>query len=126
MYQGGAIIWSPATGAQISTGGIRSAWAATGYQDGFLGYPTTNEIGGLKNGGVYQLYERGAIIWSPQTGSFTSTGGIRVAWLNAGAENGTLGYPVSNEIKNANGSVVQHFQGGSITWTAGAVSISYK
>lgn len=126
MYQGGAIIWSPATGAQISTGGIRSAWAATGYQDGFLGYPTTNEISGLKNGGVYQLYEQGAIIWSPQTGSFTSTGGIRVTWLNAGAENGALGYPVSNEIKNSNGSVVQHFQGGSITWTAGAVNISYK
>jgi uncharacterized protein YkwD len=126
MYQGGAIIWSPATGSHISTGGIRTTWAATGFENGYLGYPTTDEIGGLKNGGVYQVYQGGVIYWSPSTGAYVTTGGIRNAWLNTGSENGRLGYPVSNEIKGANGSVVQHFQGGSITWTPGSINVNYR
>ncbi|MEW1804795.1 hypothetical protein AB0313_00130, partial [Pseudarthrobacter sp. NPDC080039] len=64
-YQGGAIIWSPATGAHVSTGVIRGLWAATGFEGGALGYPTTDEVAGLRDGGVYQNYQGGAIIWSP-------------------------------------------------------------
>lgn len=126
-YQGGSIIWSPATGAQISTGGIRTVWASTGYENGFLGYPTSNEIGGLKNGGVYQMFERGAIIWSPSTGGFVSTGGIRTLWASTGFENGRLGYPTSNEYSTgADGSVAQNYQGGVINWSSSGSSIVYK
>ncbi|GAP53986.1 conserved hypothetical protein, partial [Arthrobacter sp. Hiyo6] len=53
-FQGGVIHWSPATGAHITKGAIDAAWAGLNWENGFLGYPTSNEITGLKNGGVYQ------------------------------------------------------------------------
>jgi endonuclease/exonuclease/phosphatase family metal-dependent hydrolase len=126
-YQGGVIVWSPATGAHISLGGIRSVWASTGFQNGRLGYPTSNEVGGLRNGGVYQMYERGAIIWSPATGGFISVGGIRALWASTGFENGRLGYPTSNEyVTGPGGQVAQNYQGGTIHWSPKRYSIAYK
>ena len=126
-YQRGAIVWSPKTGAQVSVGGIRNTWASSGYQDGHLGYPTTSEIGGLKNGGVYQMYERGAIIWSPSTGAFISMGGIRTLWASTGFENGRLGYPTSNEyVTGPGGQVAQNYQGGTVKWSPAGVSVVYK
>lgn len=126
MYQGGAIIWSPATGAHISVGGIRTAWAATGFENGHLGYPTSNEIGGLKNGGVYQTYQGGVIYWSPATGAYISVGGIRAIWGSTGYENGRLGYPTSNEYVTSPGNVAQNYQGGTIKWGSAGNSIVYK
>jgi uncharacterized protein with LGFP repeats len=127
MYQGGAIIWSPATGAHISIGGIRSVWASTGFENGGLGYPTSNEIGGLRNGGVYQNYQRGAIIWSPTTGGFVSMGAIRSLWASTGYERGRLGYPLSNEYPTGiKGQVAQNYQGGIIKWSPTGSSITYK
>ena len=116
-YQGGAIIWSPATGAHVSVGGIRAAWAATGYENGGLGYPTTDEVCGLRNGGCYQNYQGGAIIWSPATGAHVSVGGIRAAWAATGYENGRLGYPTTDEYPTGGGSVAQNYQGGRISWS---------
>ncbi|MDQ0769288.1 PKD repeat protein [Pseudarthrobacter defluvii] len=116
-YQGGAIIWSPATGARVSVGAIRAAWAATGYENGGLGYPTTNEVCGLRGGGCYQNYQGGAIIWSPATGARVSVGAIRAAWAATGYENGGLGYPTTNEYPIGGGSVAQSYQGGRISWS---------
>jgi endonuclease/exonuclease/phosphatase family metal-dependent hydrolase len=116
-YQGGAIVWSPASGAHISEGGIRTVWAAQGFEKGQLGYPTTDELGGLKDGGVYQMYQGGAIVWSPATGAFASVGGIRTVWAAQGFENGRLGYPTSNEYATADGSITQNYQGGKIVWS---------
>ncbi|MGN8131794.1 LGFP repeat-containing protein, partial [Paenarthrobacter sp. 22069] len=114
-YQGGAIIWSPATGAHISIGAIRSLWAATGFENGKLGYPVTNEVGGLKDGGVYQNYQGGAIIWSPATGAHVSLGAIRSIWASTGYESGRLGYPTSDEYATGgDGGVAQNYQGGVI------------
>ena len=126
MYQGGAIVYSPATGSHVSMGGIRTVWAATGFENGQLGYPTTDEIGGLRDGGVYQSYQGGAIYWSPTTGSYATMGGIRTAWQNAGAENGKLGYPTSNEYSSGNGSVSQNYEGGVIRWSPAGTTVSYK
>jgi Polysaccharide deacetylase/LGFP repeat len=126
MYQRGAIIWSPASGAHYSVGAIRQAWAGTGYERGGLGYPTTNEVGGLVRGGVYQMYQRGAIIWSPASGAHYSIGAIRQAWAATGYERGRLGYPVTNEFASG-GGVAQDYQGGRINWTAGGgATITYK
>ncbi|WP_430297710.1 hypothetical protein [Sinomonas sp. B1-1] len=118
MYQNGAIIWSPATGAHISNGAVRSAWAGTGYENGYLGYPTTDEIRGLKDGGTYQMYQGGAIIWSPATGAHVSNGAVRNVWLGAGGENGYLGYPTTDEIRGLkDGGTYQMYQGGAIVWS---------
>ncbi|MEE2522412.1 CAP domain-containing protein [Pseudarthrobacter sp. J75] len=127
LYQGGAIVWSPATGGQISTGGIRTVWLANGAENGNLGYPTSNEITGLRNGGVQQTYQGGAIIWSPANGGYVSIGGIRTLWAATGYENGRLGYPTSNEYATYGGGVAQNYQGGVIFWSpTGGVRVSYK
>ncbi|WP_455834929.1 polysaccharide deacetylase family protein, partial [Pseudarthrobacter siccitolerans] len=117
-YTGGAIIWSPATGAHYSVQPIRQAWARTDYERGRLGYPTTDHIGGLVRGGLYQSYQGGAIIWSPASGAHYSVGAIRQAWAATGFEGGRLGYPMSDEIGGLiNGGVYQSYQGGAIIWS---------
>ncbi|MGO4186986.1 polysaccharide deacetylase family protein [Pseudarthrobacter sp. TAF60_1] len=126
LYQGGAINWSPASGAHYSLGAIRQTWAATNFERGRLGYPTTDEIGGLINGGVYQLYQGGAINWSPASGAHYSLGAIRQAWATTGYERGRLGYPVTDEFASGNG-VAQDYQGGRISWAAtGGAVVSYR
>lgn len=125
-YQGGTIIYAPGFGAFISWGAIRGEWGVTGYEKGVLGYPTSNEVTGLKNGGVYQNYEGGAIIYSPATGAHESIGGIRTAWASTGYENGRLGYPTSDEYVTSPGHVTQNYQGGTISWGPAGSSIVYK
>jgi uncharacterized protein with LGFP repeats len=114
-YQGGAVIWTPANGAMVSHGAIRSRWSALGFENGVLGYPTTDEVGGLRNGGVYQNYEGGAIIWSPATGAHSSMGAIRQRWQQLGFETGVLGYPTTETIGGLrNGGSYQNYENGAI------------
>ncbi|MFJ6002711.1 D-alanyl-D-alanine carboxypeptidase family protein [Arthrobacter sp. NPDC092385] len=116
-FQGGAIIWSERTGAHISTGAIRVAWARTGFEAGRLGYPTTDEVCGLRGGGCYQNYQGGSIVWAPSTGAWLSVGAIRTRWASTGFENGALGYPITDE--RCTGSTCdQRYQRGVIAWTA--------
>ncbi|SDL15414.1 LGFP repeat-containing protein, partial [Arthrobacter sp. ok362] len=67
-FQGGTIHYAPGVGAFPTWGGIRAAWAAQGYENGRLGYPTTNEIP-IGGGSVAQNYQGGRISWSPVTGT---------------------------------------------------------
>jgi uncharacterized protein with LGFP repeats len=125
-FQGGVIHWSPATGARITKGAINAAWAALSWENGFLGYPTSNEITGLRNGGVYQNFQGGVIYWSGASGAHSNAGAIRQAYASQGWENGRLGYPTSNEVPLGSG-VVQYYQGGHITWsTSNGAVISYR
>ena len=56
------------------------AWAARDAESGKLGYPTTGEICGLRGGGCFQLFQGGAIYWSPGTGAHVVLGAIRDTW----------------------------------------------
>jgi hypothetical protein len=125
-YSDGTIMWSPATGAHYTVGSIRQKWAATGFEGGLLGYPVSDEVGGLVNGGLYQNYQRGTIMWSPATGAHYTVGAIRQTWAATGFEGGRLGYPLTGEYASGSG-VAQDYQGGRINWTlsSGAV-ITYK
>ncbi|XTR50958.1 LGFP repeat-containing protein [Pseudarthrobacter sp. So.54] len=126
-YAVGCILYSPASGARLTKGAIRSAWAKTGFENGLLGYPVTDEVTGLRSGGVYQNYQNGAIIWSPRTGGFVSFGGIRSLWAKTGFENGKLGYPTSNEyVTGRGGAVAQNYQGGVIRWSPTGSRVTYK
>ncbi|MBG6182482.1 hypothetical protein IWX65_000415 [Arthrobacter sp. CAN_A214] len=117
QFQHGGIFWSAATGGQVTLNGpILDTYKAYGSQAGFLGYPTSGVISGLKDGGKYQAFQNGAILWSPASGARLSFGGIREAYARVGLENGRLGYPTSNEYGVA-GGVRQDYQGGYITWT---------
>ena len=67
-FQGGTIHWSPTTGAHATWGAIRAAWGALGYEKSKLGYPVTNEICGLANGGCVQNFHGGTISRTDATG----------------------------------------------------------
>lgn len=116
-YQAGAIVYSPATGARVSVGAIRTAYGQAGYESGYLGYPTSNEVTGLKDGGVYQIYQGGTVYWTPRLGAHITRGAIRTAWGTQGNERGTLGYPTSNEFAAPASGARQNFQGGAILWS---------
>jgi endonuclease/exonuclease/phosphatase family metal-dependent hydrolase len=124
-YEKGFILWHPRTGAFENKGSIRSKWATQGYEGGWMGYPKTDEVQSI-NGGVYQVYESGAIYWSPTSGTRISKGGIRAIWGSLGYEKGRLGYPTSDEYATAIG-FSQNYQNGKINWSyTGANSIVMK
>lgn len=117
-YKNGDVLWSPSTGAWAVTGGdIRNAYRAHKSENGGLGYPTGNKTGGLIRGGMYQNFQGGAIVWSPQTGAKVSSGAVRGAWQRAGFEKGGLGYPTTNETPTVKGGTYQRYQGGMIYWS---------
>ena len=60
-FQGGTIHCSPATGAHATWGAIRTAWGDLGYENGKLGYPTSNEICGLTGRRLLPGFQGGTI-----------------------------------------------------------------
>ncbi|MDF2048678.1 GH25 family lysozyme, partial [Arthrobacter sp. Cr_A7] len=119
-YEAGIVMWSPTAGAQPSLAGpIRDAWARKGYENGQMGYPVSGVICGLKNGGCFQNYQGGSIMWSPSTGAaLVPFGAIREHWAAQGYENGGLGYPLSDQVCGLkSGGCFQLFQAGSVLWS---------
>lgn len=119
-FQGGHVYWSPATGAAEVHGEIFRAWAATGHENGRLGYPTTDERRTPNRRGAYNHFQRGSVYWSPGTGAHVVEGAIREVWARAGWEQSCLGFPTSGERDTVVGGVrgrVSEFEGGSVTWT---------
>lgn len=125
-FQNGSLYWSEPTGAKYIKGGIRDKWASLGYERGHLGYPTSDEICGLKNGGCYQSFQNGRIYWSSTTNAWPVWGAIGKKYIQTGSENGALGYPISGEVCGLlSEGCHQIFEGGSVYWTqkTGAHSI---
>jgi uncharacterized protein with LGFP repeats len=116
-FERGRISWSAGSGARLVTGEVLGKYAAAARERGHLGYPTTDTACGLAAGGCFQVFQHGWVYWSPLTGAQAVKGGIGYTWLVRGAENGALGYPVSDEICGLRaGGCATHFQGGSIYW----------
>ncbi|MGX9900951.1 LGFP repeat-containing protein [Arthrobacter sp. SA17] len=117
-YQGGAIVWSPGTGARISEGPMRKNWASRGYENGPLGYPVADVVCGLAGNGCLQEYQGGTIYWSPVVGAHSVNGGIKARFDQQGAIGGYLAYPLENEVcGQPGGGCYQWFQGGLIFWS---------
>ncbi|WP_308071593.1 GH25 family lysozyme [Kocuria sp. LUK] len=99
------ILWSPGTGAYPvkENSGIGSAWKRAGFERG-LGYPTTDERGGLVDGGAYQMFRSGnsihKVLWSARSGAHPvkENSAIGAEWRAAGHERG-YGYPVTGEYR---------------------------
>lgn len=96
---------------------IRVKFTALGGSKSMLG-SATSQIRNTPDGiGRYQHFQNGSIYWSSQTGAHVVVGEIREKWLSIGAENGVLGYPISDEEVTADGAKVTRFQHGLIRWT---------
>jgi uncharacterized protein with LGFP repeats len=116
LFQHGAIYWTPATGAHEVRGAIWEHWGALGWENSFLGFPTTNELGTPAKYGRFNLFQRASMYWSPASGAHSIGGAIRDRWASLGWENSSLGFPVTDEFAIPGGRA-QDFQCGSIRWS---------
>ncbi|MEV7418868.1 FG-GAP-like repeat-containing protein [Streptomyces sp. NPDC089919] len=57
-----SIYWSPDTGAHVVWGAIRTKWAGMGWENGYLGFPSSDEYG--QTNGARSDFEGGYIRWS--------------------------------------------------------------
>ena len=117
-FEHGSIYWSQATQAHEVHGDIRVKWARLGGVRGFLGFPTTDELGTPNGRGRFNHFEHGSIYWTPGTGAHEVHGAIRDKWASLGWERSRLGFPTTDEKTPPNGrGRVSEFEGGIIVWT---------
>lgn len=115
-FQNGAITSTPSAGTWETHGPMRTRWATLKYEKGALGFPVGPPTCGIKDGGCYQDFQKGAITWSPAAGAWETHGAMRGRWQELSFERGVLGYPTGAPtcgIKD--GGCYQNFQGGAIT-----------
>ena len=116
VFQHGAIVWSPSTGAQVVKGFIRDRYESLGGSGSGLGLPVSGER--PEAGGVSQSFTGGAIYFDAATATTTPvSGAVLNAYRAAGGPAGELGMPVA-EAQPGDGSEVL-FEGGTITATPG-------
>ncbi len=65
---GGSIYWTPNTGANAVLGDIRKRWESLGWENSYLGYPTSDEVD-FPEGGRANTFQNGGIYWWPDTGA---------------------------------------------------------
>jgi uncharacterized protein with LGFP repeats len=111
-FQNAAIYWSPNTGAHEVHGSFYGFWGANGWENGQLGFPTSNER--PASGGVFQSYEGATLYWSPGTGAHSISGDFYTAWDAKNWERGPLGFPAGEPAAAAAGGTFQRFAGGAI------------
>ncbi|WP_051515783.1 LGFP repeat-containing protein [Candidatus Blastococcus massiliensis] len=117
-FQGGSLYYSPATGTQFVKGAIGGLWRATGAENGWLGYPTTDELCALRGGGCVSHFQNGSIWYSPATGVHVINRTLMGKWHQLGYESGAVGYPTSSVVceLTAHGCAA-NFQGGSLYYS---------
>jgi uncharacterized protein with LGFP repeats len=118
-FQNGPIYWSPWGGAHPVVNHFFASWQRSGWEAGVLGYPTTDEIPSA-NAGRRQEFDHGTILWHFNEAYYVS-GAIRDRWNQLGAEAGSFGYPLSDEIDTppeltAHGTRMNRFEGGIVFW----------
>lgn len=120
LFEGGSIWYTQYTGTHVVSLAIEDNWAAGGWEEGRLGYPTTDEECGLRadGGGCRQNFEGGSIYSSTGNGAHAVFTPYYDAWGRHGWESGRLGYPTTEEIcGRAGGGCYQEFEGGTIHWS---------
>ncbi len=114
-FQGGLILWHPHVGAQAVWGAVHGGYAGLAFESGRLGYPTSAEMCGLRDGGCSQRFQGGVLFWSARTGAHPVWGAMLGRYAGEPFENGRLGYPTSGEFCGLrDGGCGQRFQGGNI------------
>ena len=113
-FERGVGYWSPATGAQFVGEPVLSAWGAYDYQTGSMGYPRSGGVVGV-GGSRHQIFEGGIAYWRPGgRGSFIH-GSILSAWAASGWERSKVGLPTGRAVRQADGTMTQTFERGSIS-----------
>ena len=117
-FQNGVIYWNTTTATThviYPNSGLGYLHTHLGAATGSMGIPASNEES-TANGGIYQLYTHGTAYWHPTTGAhFVEHSPIFSQYQNQSFERGPLGYPTSEAYPNPDGTISQHFQGGTLT-----------
>lgn len=119
-YAGGAIFFSPATGAKIMHGAILDKYRALGGPaDSDLGFPKIDEGPGRvspeSRNSTFSAADNPVIFWTPETGAWVVRGAINAAWDQLGGSSGVLGVPTEDETYS--GDVVsQRFTRGLLSF----------
>ncbi|GAA1689098.1 hypothetical protein GCM10009808_02530 [Microbacterium sediminicola] len=120
-FENGKIHWSPSTGAYATNGGIQAAWGLADWENGYLGYPTSDEHCSLINSGCYQDFEGGKIYWTGPTGAHPVSSPLLAGWGSIGYEKSWLGYPTGEQVCTGDEQLCeQTFQNGVMVWTPGS------
>jgi len=98
-------------------GAIKGRYDALGGSRSVLGSPLSAEAGSTRDG-RYNIFQSGAIYYTPQHGAWDLHGAIIGAWKAMGSEFSGLGYPVTGEQPTARSGATNAFEGGSIYWSA--------
>jgi hypothetical protein len=114
------------SGAQIVDcnepyGAIGAKWRSMGGTGSVVGPPALAETD-AQRGGRFQEFQRGMVIWHPDTGAWAVYGGILGHYRSQGSE-GQWGFPVMDEAAAAaspGGTVgrYQYMQSGLFMWSA--------
>jgi uncharacterized protein with LGFP repeats len=106
------VLYSSTVGVWPVQGGFLREWTRLGKEWGSAGYPASGELPAA--GGTYQEFQHGRFYWSPTTGARFVPGPILAAYIEAGGESGTYGYPVGDARGTAS-TISQNFQRGTLT-----------
>nr|WP_256699203.1 MULTISPECIES: N-acetylmuramoyl-L-alanine amidase [Actinomyces] len=113
-FERGVGYWSPATGAQFVGEPVLSAWGAYDYQTGSMGYPRSGGVVGV-GGSRHQIFEGGIAYWRPGGRVSFIHGSILSAWAAVGWERSWPGLPTGRAVRQADGTMTQTFERGSIS-----------
>jgi hypothetical protein len=126
-FANGSIYWTPTTCAHEVMGSIHAKWSSIGWERSPLGYPITDETVAPDGVGRYNHFQSGSIYWTPNTGAYEVHGAIRDRWSAMGWERSALGYPISDETDEVDGTGrFNLFEHGSIHWkrATGAITVN--
>lgn len=107
-----SIYWSPETRAHTVYSSIRTKWASLGWENGFLGFPATDQTRTPDGQGEFVHFQGGSIYYSAGSGTHEIHGPIWDKWASVGFERG-YGYPVTDVVNLPDGrGQYTHFQDG--------------
>lgn len=93
------IYWSKSIGAYEVHGEIRRKYDVLNGPVR-LGLPTTDETSTPDGRGSFNHFSKASsIYWTATTGPFSVSGAVRFRWASSGWELGSLGYPVSDQVR---------------------------
>jgi uncharacterized protein with LGFP repeats len=119
-FAGGAVYFTPATGARAMFGAILDKYRELGGPaDSDLGFPNIDEGPGKvspdSRNTTFSAGDNPVIFWTPDSGAWVVRGPINAAWDKLGGSAGALGVPTADETYN--GAVVsQTFTGGQLSY----------
>lgn len=122
-FQGGVIVWTPASGAVLVTSWFLAPWQNQGAGLGRLGAPTAAMT--CLPVTCYQTFQGGTLSGSPAAGVVPVYGAYRDVWVANGGPAGTLGLPTRAESCFGTYCTMP-FERGVVVWTprAGAIAVA--